>query len=448
MSAPGPISPAAPPLPDSLESAVARWPADRPLAAFGIGPDSPWSRWAVLAEPTGETLRIRSARDIPAAFERLFTPRSGPDPSPDAPPFVGGWIGCLGYPLGRLLEPRATLSTTRAPDRDWPAAFFHRCDRAWVYDKLRRRWRRVGPDGGGSGFDPAAPEATLIADPPRSGIGAQTRYEERVARVLEYIRAGDIYQANLAHRLTALFEGSTRAALQRLLASEPWYGAFMTDDEGGRRRAVVSASPELFFRYDARSKIITTRPMKGTRPAGGLAELAASPKDRAELAMIVDLMRNDLGRVCEFGTVRVDQDRTIESHGEVLQAVSSISGRLRNGLGLAEVIRALFPGGSITGAPKIRAMQIIEELEEADRGPYCGAIGFVSDSGDACFSMAIRTLAISGTPGPGPDAIAEGLADYWAGAGIVADSEPASEWAETLVKTAPLRRAFPTPGEG
>ena len=206
--------------------------------------------------------------------------------------------------------------------------------------------------------------------------------------------------------------------------------------------AVLSASPELFFRYDARSRTIITRPMKGTRPAGEAASLQTSAKDRAELAMIVDLMRNDLGRVCAFGSVRVDQGRTIEQHGEVLQAVSSVSGRLREPYTLADVVRALFPGGSITGAPKIRAMQVIEELERAARGPYCGALGFVSDSGDACFSMAIRTMAVQGSPGPRPDEIDQGVADYWVGAGIVADSVPDEEWAETLVKASPIARAF------
>jgi anthranilate/para-aminobenzoate synthase component I len=161
--------------------------------------------------------------------------------------------------------------------------------------------------------------------------------------------------------------------------------------------------------------------------------------------MIVDLMRNDLGRVCSFGSVRVDEPRVIESHGRagasVLQAVSSVSGRLRESLSLVDVVRAVFPGGSITGAPKIRAMQIIEELDEAARGPYCGAVGYVSDSGDACFNVAIRTLAISGEAGPGRT-ISRGVADYWVGAGIVADSDPAAEWEETLVKASPIRAAF------
>jgi len=369
--------------------------------------------------------------------------------APDSPPFVGGWIGWLGYGLGAQLEPKAAHAGRRANDRRWPTIIFHRCDTAWCYDKIERRWWAVGNVPHTSPPTARAYAGTnhaVLHDLLTVTEAVRARYEAAVERTIQYIRAGDVYQVNLAHRLSCPFEGTTRSAFSALVeAAAPWYGAYLADDHAGLRSAILSASPELFFQYNSASRSLTTRPMKGTRPIGGASALESSSKDRAELAMIVDLMRNDLGRVCTFGTVRVDESRTIETHGRaasgVLQAVSSVSGRLRGSLSLADVILALFPGGSITGAPKVRAMQIIEELEQAPRGPYCGAIGYVSDSGDACFSMAIRTLALSGSPGP-DDQILAGTADYWVGAGIVADSNPASEWDETIVKASPIRAAF------
>jgi para-aminobenzoate synthetase component 1 len=266
--------------------------------------------------------------------------------------------------------------------------------------------------------------------PLRSGMGREA-FEDAVATAVEYIRAGDIFQVSLSHRMSGAFAGSTRALFRALIASAgPRHGAYLEvpDGSGGPPRAVVSVSPELFLSFDAPTRLVTTRPMKGTRPASaGAGVLEASGKDRAELAMIVDLMRNDLGRVCEFGSIRVAEPRVIERHGAerggVYQGVATVQGRLREGLDTADLLGATFPGGSVTGAPKIRAMQIIEELEPVARGPYCGAIGMVSDSGDALLSIAIRTALVSG-----------GRLDYSVGAGIVAESEPGAEWAETLDK--------------
>ncbi len=263
-----------------------------------------------------------------------------------------------------------------------------------------------------------------------------------VARVLEYIRAGDVYQVNLAHELTGEFSGSARALFGELAArSRPWFGAYLESADERTRRAMLSLSPELFLDFDPATRRVLTRPMKGTRPGGASAqELDASPKDRAELNMIVDLMRNDLGRVCNFGSVRVETARAIERHGGaagVIQATGSVSGTLRAELGVDDLLRATFPGGSVTGAPKIRAMQIIDELEPTARGPYCGSVGFVSDCGRAAFNIAIRTalveepqVAVRTTPGVFDRAVLR----YSVGAGIVADSDPASEWQETMDK--------------
>lgn len=445
--APSPAPPLAFDLAQTPEQVIESWPREVPLAAFGLGAVSRWSRWAVLALPA-RTVRCHEGELPDAILSEIFGARRALA-TDDGPPFRGGWIGWLGYELGAQLEPKARLAKGALSDRAWPTLVFHRCDVAWCYDKLERRWwmtgpkRREMPRGSSNSEEVGHGPLTSMLHPPAE---ARTRYERAVARAREYIRAGDIYQVNLAHRMTTAFEGDPLALAPGFVrASEPWFGAWIADEHGGKRGAVLSASPELLFRFDAATRTITTRPMKGTRPAGESSALEASLKDRAELAMIVDLMRNDLGRVCAFGSVSVDEPRVIESHGRghvgVLQAVSSVSGRLRESMTLEDVIRAIFPGGSITGAPKVRAMQIIEELDEAARGPYCGAIGYVSDSGDACFSVAIRTLAISGQAGEN-GTITRGVADYWVGAGIVADSEPAAEWEETLVKASPIRAAF------
>lgn len=416
-------------------AALEAWPADLPLAACGIGPASRWSQWAVFGIPSGETIRVGDDPGAAqAALDRIFTPRA-----PKVAPMTSGWIGSLGYELGGLFEPRARRASPSAGT--WPAMVFHRCDRVWSFDKASGLW--YGPAGEPL---PSAPRAESPDDNARIElslpIGARDRYRAAVARAIEYIRAGDIYQVNLAHRLRGPCESRASALLAKLIRSaSPWYGGLLVDDDGPHRRAIVSASPELFFQFDAATRTLTTRPMKGTRPAGERADLEQSPKDRAELAMIVDLMRNDIGRVAEWGSVRVDEPRRIESHGQILQAVSTVSGRLRGAVSVADAVRALAPGGSITGAPKIRAMQIIEELEEGPRGPYCGGFGYVSDGGDACFAMSIRTLSIAGTAGRRWDEI-RGTADYWVGAGIVADSTPDAEWDETLVKADAARRAF------
>lgn len=319
--------------------------------------------------------------------------------------------------------------------------------------------------------EPAPPVVHI--GPVRSTTGRE-KYQASVERVLEYIRAGDVYQVNLAHRLVGHFSGSARSLFQTLVEhAQPWYGAYLElqpssagvsarpdvrEDPIRARNALISMSPELFLTFDARTRAVLTRPMKGTRPGTGSAdELLAAPKDNAELAMIVDLMRNDLGRVCSFGSVRVQQPRIVERHGDVvtgagaciessgiLQAVAEIRGSLRTGLGLADLLAATFPGGSVTGAPKIRAMQIIDELEPMCRGAYCGCFGYVSDGGRSAFNIAIRTALVCGHAGPtGLDEIGDGTLAYSVGAGIVADSDPASEWRETLDKAGILRRVTP-----
>ncbi len=245
-------------------------------------------------------------------------------------------------------------------------------------------------------------------------------------RVLEYIAAGDVFQVNLSQRFTARGPYQPLELYLRLKEKSPApFAAFLQ----WKDLAVVSASPESF--YQTRGNLLVTRPIKGTRPRGSdpdddgrlAAELLDSPKDRAELTMIVDLERNDLGRVCEYGSVAVRDPLSIESFAQVHHLVATIEGRLRSSTGPVDVIRALFPGGSVTGAPKIRAMEIIDELEPNRRSLYTGAIGYLSQGGSSAFNVAIRTILVEGD-----------RASFQVGGGIVADSDPVAEYDETLAK--------------
>ncbi|MDQ1381565.1 MAG: para-aminobenzoate synthetase component, partial [Actinomycetota bacterium] len=249
-----------------------------------------------------------------------------------------------------------------------------------------------------------------------------------VAQVQELLAAGECYQVNLTRRLK--FEASPDpsalfAALTRLNPAP--HAAMCVFGDALPGVAVVSASPELFLRLDGRT--VETRPIKGTAPDA--AELRVSAKDRAENVMIVDLARNDLGRVCEFGSIRVPALFAIEEHPGLAHLVSTVQGRLRSGVELAEVVRATFPPASVTGAPKPRVLQAIEDLEPVRRGVYCGAVGWVDgDRARAELSVAIRTFTITG-----------GRTYLGIGGGIVADSCASSEWAETELKGARLLRA-------
>ena len=274
----------------------------------------------------------------------------------------------------------------------------------------------------------------------------RARYVQQVERVRAYIGAGDIYQANIAHHLSCKFDGDPLACAQDLQrGAEPRYGATMRFEHRDLSHTICSVSPELFVRLDRPSGRIETEPMKGTRSIDGdAAELEQSPKDRAELNMITDLMRNDLGRVCRLGSVRVSQARKIEPHASgVIQASSVIEGLLREGIGIGALIRAIFPPGSVTGAPKVRAMQIIDELEQRPRRSYCGSMMHIDERGNIEASVCIRTAHIWGEAGAsGPARITNGQFVYPVGAGIVADSDPESEWQETLVKAGVLRTAL------
>ncbi len=264
----------------------------------------------------------------------------------------------------------------------------------------------------------------------------QTRaeFEARVARAQDYIAAGDIYQVNLAQKFTTVFDGNPYRLFEHLLARSPAPGgAFLDFGE----TKILSASPELFLRI--RGRHITTRPIKGTRPRSRdpvrdeqLAfELLTDPKELAELVMITDLERNDLGQICEYGSVTVTQLVQLERYAQVFHLVSTIEGMLRPGIDALDAVRACIPGGSISGAPKKRACEIIRELEPCARGIYTGLIGYFDDNGDAAFSIAIRTMVQEGDQ-----------LHFSVGSGITAGSIPAREYEETLHKAAGMEMAL------
>ena len=368
---------------------------------------------------------------------------------PGLPPFQGGVIGYWGYDLGRHLERLPSLADhdLGLPEvylgfYDWVLA--HDGDTSVSYlistglpdGTQRQAEQRVAEVMDRLASSPAATPVDGSASCPsnlRSNF-SRDAYMTAVERVKDYLAAGDAYQVNLSQRFQSPYAGDPWPLYLRLREANPApFAAYM----GFPEMQVLSASPEEFLRLDGGR--VRVRPIKGTRPVGAsdeetavlAAELLASEKERAENVMIVDLIRNDIGRVCRIGSVEVPSLFAVEQHPTVLHLVSTVTGELREGADAIDLLRACFPGGSVTGAPKLRAMEIIEELEPVRRGVYCGAIGYVSFTGDMGTSIAIRTLVLAG-----------GQAYLQAGGGIVADSEPAAEYEETLHKARGLRMAL------
>jgi para-aminobenzoate synthetase component I len=342
--------------------------------------------------------------------------------------------GWLSYDLGRAIE---TLPDSAADQFQLPPLALGRYPAHLEFDHLRREVRVRG-DGDPSHLVRAL-EAAAIDDPVHRSLRSWTSslsrpaYEAAVRRAIEYIRAGDVFQVNLAQCLGTAWSGDPFGLYAQLRRSSP--GPFMAFV----RLAgvdVISASPERFLRR--RGAMVETRPIKGTRPRGRTvrddrmlaAELRRSEKDRAENVMIVDLARNDLGRVADYGSVHVRRLCALERHPGVHHLVSVVEGEVEAAIGPAEIVRATFPPGSVTGAPKIRAMEIIEELEPVRRGVYCGSVGWVDPSGDLELSVAIRTFVA-----------AQGQLSLHVGGAVVADSDPSLEWQETMHKAARLLAA-------
>jgi para-aminobenzoate synthetase component I len=405
---------------------------------------------------------------------------------PGLPPFQGGAAGLFSYDLGRSLE---RLPSPRSDEFGVPAlavglydvvvAFDHATGRAWIVSqgfpetepmarqrRARQRLQEVRgwiaeaarcvtqrSWGGSCTATPGAavqlPHQQNAAQPlpqhclsPQHSVSdlpgvtstfSNEAYLRAVQRVIDYIRAGDVFQVNLSQRLLVPARDDAVGLYRRLRRCNPapFAGYFDLGDF-----QIVSASPERFLRVSDRE--VETRPIKGTRPRTGdpaadhaaEAELLASEKDRAENVMIVDLMRNDLARVCEPRSVRVGQLCGIEAYQHVLHLVSSVHGRLRDGRSPVDLLRAAFPGGSITGAPKIRAMEIIAELEPTARGAYCGSLGYLGFDGAMDLSILIRTITTG-----------HGWWQFPVGGGIVADSVPEKEYEETWHKAEGMLQA-------
>ncbi len=400
------------------------WPTNEPIACcLDLAPDA--HRPGALIGTIKRITRIDSQNPVDSLRKTLETPTSQ------------SRVMWLPYEIGMAIEPETRVIDTRQPSLVWSSGEVVELQDLVHIDASSSQW--TTETGSDHGNQPQVCEDAGFSIEPFTSEKSRKTYTAGVKRILEYIRAGDVYQVNLTHRLQTVLHGSPRAFAASLFeTASPWHGAYIeTIGTDGRKHAIVSASPELFLDFDPRSREVRTRPMKGTRPASGdHADLMHAEKDCAELNMIVDLMRNDLGRVCSFGSVRVDEPRTIECHGRsVLQATATVSGRVRRGLDLAAVLEASLSPGSVTGTPKIRAMQIINELEQAPRGPYCGAMGLIDANGRARLNVAIRTAILTETDTPG-----RWVLEYPVGAGIVAQSDPEAEWQETLDKADILMR--------
>ncbi len=426
----------------------------RPDAAawFAAIDDLPVPVWLDSGDGLGRYDILTAA---PRALQRLAPGEGGlldgllhewlgtPVPVPAGLPFAGGVVGYLGYELGREWEELGAAHPVELPVAvlglyDWAVVSDHRRRRAWLVGQgrdpaTRKRWRDLC-----GRLRAPAPVAEATPVPGRLGAASLPWPDYAVAfeRAGRYLRDGDIYQVNLTRCLEAASDEPAWSLYRRLRRFSPApYGAFM--DFGDFQ--LLSNSPEQFL--SLREGRVSTRPIKGTRPraedpdedARLRAELADSPKDRAENLMIVDLLRNDLGRVCRPGSIEVPRLFAVESYATVHHLVSTVQGELAPGRDALDLLRACFPGGSVTGAPKHRAMQIIDELEPVSREVYCGSVLRLGFDGGLDSSISIRTLVRQGR-----------RLRYWAGGGIVADSTAEAEFREAWDKAAAFLRLLGT----
>ena len=400
---------------------------------------------------SGESLRLCSAGLTGAwaapglgflsSLEQWLASLRDPERARSELPFHGGWLVYLGYEIAGEVEPTLKLPASDAPC----VALAVRAPCAWIADRVTgNAWvvAEPGHEGLIERFKTHVAEARELP-----GVGAldftiaeddPDEFRGRVRRALEYIAAGDIYQANLSRgwRVGAAMRMDPVSVYRRLRRANP--GPFSALLRFGDF-AVVSSSPERLAASDGRH--VSSRPIAGTRPRGAtpaedemlIRQLLDNEKERAEHIMLIDLERNDLGRVCVGGSVRVDELMSVETYAHVHHIVSNISGVLRPGCTAVDLLRAVFPGGTITGCPKFRCMQIIAELEGEGRGAYTGSIGYINRDGSADFNILIRTMSLD---------LSGNELRFRAGAGIVADSDPDRELAETRAKAEGLLRAL------
>jgi para-aminobenzoate synthetase component 1 len=406
-------------------------------------------RWSYLTADPLAVIDAPAEGTDPFAEARAMLRRMDGGPG-EGPPFRGGLVGYLGYDLGRRFERLPSIARVdqhlpllRLALHDWVLAWDRRSGAAWLatrpVDGDARRSRRRADDvvaRVAAFLRGEVPDRPSDAEPPARFLSGTSRaaWVAGVEAVRAAIGRGEVYQANLTRRLEAPFAGDPWPLFRRLRTGDPALFAGFLDlgpsPVTGAPRALLSASPEPFLTVDGDGNVATD-PIKGTRPRGrtrdedrALArELLASPKDQAENVMIVDVLRNDLGRVCEPGSVRVPRLLRLERTAAVQHLVTTVTGHLRSDVDAFDLLAASFPGGSITGAPKIRAMQLIERLEPVRRGPYCGSLAWLGPDGRMGSSILIRTFVADG----------ERLTLH-VGGGITWRSDPDDEWDETVAK--------------
>ena len=415
-----------------------------------LGPAAGGARFDILPIASGEVLRLAAdgrlsgphaagAPGFLTALERWWEALRTP-PSGSSVPFSGGWLVYLAYEVAAEIEPRLALPRSE----DSTAALAIRAPAAWIRDRRSGEGWLVAEPGFEALLDRFPRDVRSLG----AGLSAEpvqffdieeedpTRFETAVTRALEFIAAGDVYQANLSRRWHGQVRGALEAAAlyRRLRAANPSpFAALLRDGDF----AVISSSPERLV--SVQGDRVSTRPIAGTRPRGASPErdaaliesLLGNEKERAEHVMLIDLERNDLGKVCAPGSVQVDEFMAVESYAHVHHIVSNVSGRKLEGVSPIQILRAVFPGGTITGCPKVRCMEIIAQLEAVGRGAYTGALGYLNRDGSCDFNILIRTITARGR-----------ALSFRAGAGIVADSSPAQELAETRAKAEGLLRAL------
>lgn len=417
-------------------------PARYPHLLESVATGTPQGRYDILFAFPGQRIALTAPGSLPDGFftalDRAWRAERLPEEhaaSGELPPFRGGWFLYLGYGLAAEVEPVLRLN----PDPALPTAFAMRCPAAVVYDHAEGQTWLVAEAGQKNLLEAMARDLAVLVTslapdpaPPHALLDgvleeeAPERYLEQVRRARRYIHDGDIFQANLSRcwqgRLQAGATAADVYARLRQANPAPFAGLATWQD-----RAVISSSPERLL--EVRNGLAQTRPIAGTRPrttgtdTAMRAELIGHPKERAEHVMLIDLARNDLGRVCVPGSVRVSETMVLESYAHVHHIVSNVVGRPRPGSTPGQLIRAVFPGGTITGCPKVRCMQIIQELEGEARGAYTGSLGYLNRDGSLDLNILIRTLVL-----------ANGQLSLRAGAGIVADSIPEKELEETRAK--------------
>jgi aminodeoxychorismate synthase component I len=436
-----------------------------PYLEFRSKGDTVELQWA--AAPEGRYGKRASLKRRPILKLRELLMNYRTERVPGLPPFTGGAVGFFSYDFVRQFEkiPRQALDDLGTPESsflfvDLVIAFDHVANKAWIIVNPGAReqemgFRRPEPAAWERLFDDAVRRVNMVGERlasaadvsrtpaekgPRGTVRLvpnmdRERFESMVRRCKEYIAAGDIYQANLSQRFSADVAGRDALLLYKVLR-EINPSPFAAYAEFGDM-TVVSSSPERLIRL--RGRTADTRPIAGTRRRGKdsgetrslTAELLTNAKERAEHIMLLDLERNDLGRVCDYGSVRVDELMAVEDYSHVIHIVSNVRGELAAGRDGFDLIRAVFPGGTITGVPKVRCMEIIDELEPVARGAYTGSLGYLANTGDLDLNIVIRTVIIK-----------NGTAHVQVGAGIVADSDPSREYLETLQKAEALVAAL------